>query len=110
MFFFFFKQKTAYEMVYSDWSSDVCSSDLRDRRGPRRAVRAARAREDAMLHEVANALLEEEGVAVRPLDQELPDRGELGRAAEERVEQRAGPGRGQGVDADLVVVRLARPS
>src|SRR6187397_3514353 len=28
-FFFFFKQKTAYEMVYSDWSSDVCSSDLR---------------------------------------------------------------------------------
>src|SRR3546814_10757341 len=34
--FFFFKQKTAYEMRISDWSSDVCSSDLcvldRDRR------------------------------------------------------------------------------
>src|SRR3546814_955120 len=31
MFFvFFFKQKTAYEMRISDWSSDVCSSDLRD--------------------------------------------------------------------------------
>src|SRR3546814_1796856 len=29
-FFFFFKQKTAYEMRISDWSSDVCSSDLRD--------------------------------------------------------------------------------
>src|SRR3546814_2870640 len=29
MFFFFFKQKTAYEMRISDWSSDVCSSDLR---------------------------------------------------------------------------------
>src|SRR3546814_2590593 len=28
-FFFFFKQKTAYEMRMSDWSSDVCSSDLR---------------------------------------------------------------------------------
>src|SRR3546814_10427633 len=28
MFFFFFKQKTAYEMRISDWSSDVCSSDL----------------------------------------------------------------------------------
>src|SRR3546814_4980327 len=28
--FFFFKQKTAYEMRISDWSSDVCSSDLRD--------------------------------------------------------------------------------
>src|SRR3546814_9323665 len=28
MWFFFFKQKTAYEMRISDWSSDVCSSDL----------------------------------------------------------------------------------
>src|SRR3546814_2323189 len=28
VFFFFFKQKTAYEMRISDWSSDVCSSDL----------------------------------------------------------------------------------
>src|SRR3546814_15286684 len=28
MFFFFFKQKTAYELRISDWSSDVCSSDL----------------------------------------------------------------------------------
>src|SRR3546814_4667288 len=31
--FFFFKQKTAYEMRISDWSSDVCSSDLLDQRG-----------------------------------------------------------------------------
>src|SRR3546814_3349276 len=30
MVFFFFKQKTAYEMRISDWSSDVCSSDLKD--------------------------------------------------------------------------------
>src|SRR3546814_21160386 len=28
IYFFFFKQKTAYEMRISDWSSDVCSSDL----------------------------------------------------------------------------------
>src|SRR3546814_12200060 len=28
LFFFFFKQKTAYDMRISDWSSDVCSSDL----------------------------------------------------------------------------------
>src|SRR3546814_12218745 len=28
LFFFFLKQKTAYEMRISDWSSDVCSSDL----------------------------------------------------------------------------------
>src|SRR3546814_15759694 len=30
LMFFFFKQKTAYEMRISDWSSDVCSSDLID--------------------------------------------------------------------------------
>src|SRR3546814_7857586 len=36
--FFFFKQKTAYEMRISDWSSDVCSSDLRAR--PRLAQQA----------------------------------------------------------------------
>src|SRR3546814_4284602 len=30
-YFFFFKQKTAYEMRISDWSSDVCSSDLLQR-------------------------------------------------------------------------------
>src|SRR3546814_18625999 len=33
---FFFKQKTAYEMRISDWSSDVCSSDLRTRALDRR--------------------------------------------------------------------------
>src|SRR3546814_8754681 len=32
--FFFFKQKTAYEMRISDWSSDVCSSDLQTGRWP----------------------------------------------------------------------------
>src|SRR3546814_4473668 len=37
---FFFKQKTAYEMRISDWSSDVCSSDLgRGGRHPRRRSR-----------------------------------------------------------------------
>src|SRR3546814_4903602 len=33
LLFFFFKQKTAYEMRISDWSSDVCSSDLGGLRG-----------------------------------------------------------------------------
>src|SRR3546814_11927496 len=39
--FFFFKQKTAYEMRISDWSSDVCSSDLGSRQlsGDRRIDR-----------------------------------------------------------------------
>src|SRR5213082_3624675 len=32
MFFFFFKQKTAYDIVSGDWSSDVCSSDLANHR------------------------------------------------------------------------------
>src|SRR3546814_1392866 len=40
-FFFFFKQKTAYEMRISDWSSDVCSSDLDE--GGRLAVGGDRA-------------------------------------------------------------------
>src|SRR3546814_1990625 len=38
VFFFFFKQKTAYEMRISDWSSDVCSSDLRYSEYDRRPV------------------------------------------------------------------------
>src|SRR3546814_7010200 len=47
--FFFFKQKTAYEMRISDWSSDVCSSDLRAPRGstspkPRATAPLARGR------------------------------------------------------------------
>src|SRR3546814_4486938 len=37
LLFFFFKQKTAYDMLISDWSSDVCSSDL-----PARAPAQAR--------------------------------------------------------------------
>src|SRR3546814_14665675 len=40
-FVFFFKQKTAYEMRISDWSSDVCSSDL-DAGAGARATRARR--------------------------------------------------------------------
>src|SRR3546814_9774662 len=34
LLFFFFKQKTAYEMRISDWSSDVCSSDLASEQPP----------------------------------------------------------------------------
>src|SRR3546814_7937719 len=46
MFVFFFKQKTAYEMRISDWSSDVCSSDL-----PRQKKREAR--QEAQRHALA---------------------------------------------------------
>src|SRR3546814_5510915 len=38
MLFFFFKQKTAYEMRISDWSSDVCSSDLQRIDAARRRI------------------------------------------------------------------------
>src|SRR3546814_17572670 len=78
-FFFFFKQKTAYEMRISDWSSDVCSSDL----GPyrRRPISMAAARMsdlgDAVYRERAAAQAERggaarqgeayRGAAVRPL-------------------------------------------
>src|SRR3546814_8620290 len=39
--FFFFKQKTAYEMRISDWSSDLCSSDLPHAAGRARPTRKA---------------------------------------------------------------------
>src|SRR3546814_14009445 len=42
--FFFFKQKTAYEMRISDWSSDVCSSDLSPRRTSDQGLRVDRHR------------------------------------------------------------------
>src|SRR3546814_7966342 len=45
---FFFKQKTAYEMRISDWSSDVCSSDLSEgRQGRRQQGRSRRDQEEA---------------------------------------------------------------
>src|SRR3546814_6470547 len=53
--FFFFKQKTAYEMRISDWSSDVCSSDLGDGHATKYdAVVAAGG--DGTIGEVANGL------------------------------------------------------
>src|SRR3546814_8203464 len=45
--FVFFKQKTAYEMRISDWSSDVCSSDLRGLKQHQFGFRIERVREDA---------------------------------------------------------------
>src|SRR3546814_1419922 len=49
--FFFFKQKTAYEMRISDWSSDVCSSDLVE--------------SEALVGAVGQPLIEAEAVAFR---------------------------------------------
>src|SRR3546814_9092785 len=40
--FFFFKQKTAYDMRISDWSSDVCSSDLLTQPNPFETVKVVK--------------------------------------------------------------------
>src|SRR3546814_18859073 len=55
LYFFFFKQKTAYEMRISNWSSDVCSSDLVGRPGlaeilPGQHVDPARAEQRPQRH------------------------------------------------------------
>src|SRR3546814_6118489 len=65
--FFFFKQKTAYEMRISDWSSDVCSSDLIKFGFPIGTAKAAIARgAHVHSHNMATALSAEGGHAYRP--------------------------------------------
>src|SRR3546814_4846054 len=87
-FFFFFKQKTAYEMRISDWSSDVCSSDLllpgrtdagRDAGAARNACAAGRRERRGRAEDGALRL----GRRARPLP--LPDR-----AGRRDVRQRSG--------------------
>src|SRR3546814_18107331 len=77
MFFFFFcKQKTAYEMRISDWSSDVCSSDLHGK-----GSRLCR-REDAGVDAAEDDDRDHEGI---PDDPDRPQP-EIGRAScRERV-------------------------
>src|SRR3546814_1340274 len=53
--FFFFKQKTAYDMRISDWSSDVCSSDLLDVADATTALDIATARINDRTVEVGEA-------------------------------------------------------
>src|SRR3546814_5879087 len=70
-FFFFFKQKTAYEMRISDWSSDVCSSDLPqvDRIAGLRPALAA----DAQIQRRADA-----GAPAQMHRAEIPEKSERG--------------------------------
>src|SRR3546814_5929218 len=60
---FFFKQKTAYEMRISDWSSDVCSSDLQDNGFQRqdRRSRGAAGRSSAALSRAGQQLATRNG-------------------------------------------------
>src|SRR3546814_1463333 len=80
MIFFFFKQKTAYEMRISDWSSDVCSSDLACR-GTARQGEANRGKgcfpsQNSNLHRQATALNIRRGHCNNPMarssDKERP--------------------------------------
>src|SRR3546814_18563567 len=63
--FFFFKQKTAYEMRISDWSSDVCSSDLDAARDAER-VRVARELHDVAGHKLTALTLNLRALAADP--------------------------------------------
>src|SRR3546814_1139835 len=81
-FYFLFKQKTAYEMRISDWSSDVCSSDLV-------VVLVHEERDPRILREVAEALQVVRGLGlVVDGDDDLVSRGcacsGVGRRSEER--------------------------
>src|SRR3546814_1646679 len=59
--FFFFKQKTEYEMRISDWSSDVCSSDLVENEARAREVAAYR-QSEALKKRTAQAPVSLEGM------------------------------------------------
>src|SRR3546814_5581380 len=72
-FFFCFKQKTAYEMRISDWSSDVCSSDLLDDRRHRLQGRVPREQDPGVLAHLGDETVDQ-GTARRL----GVDRGEMG--------------------------------
>src|SRR3546814_3130176 len=83
MFLFFFKQKTAYEMRISDWSSDVCSSDLHvEHSSVANAVGAAIAQVSGEVDRVFNGLTRDQALT------------EARRLAEERAVHRSEERRG----------------
>src|SRR3546814_2729876 len=73
LFFLLFKQKTAYEMRISDWSSDVCSSDLTQR-----------------VERVCYGRIVEAAVARGPLDREERDHDDVQRHRDRSEERRVG--------------------
>src|SRR3546814_3754581 len=81
--FFFFKQKTAYEMRISDWSSDVCSSDLE---GDRRAVGDRAADDQSRYRRSVDA----QEPAVRSVPQAVRERCRGARGEQRSEERRVG--------------------
>src|SRR3546814_7051348 len=71
-FVFFFKQKTAYEMRISDWSSDVCSSDLREDAEDRTPARPNQGRGPAIVEKPAERTLRRQKRAGRLHDGSRP--------------------------------------
>src|SRR3546814_17123320 len=109
LLFFFFKQKTAYEMRISDLSSDVCSSDLR-RRAPARGDALYRADlRSAFLDRPRQNLL-----SIEPLHRE-PDRLSRGQRPPRNLARRTGAAtnrrarRRTGRSSVAAQPRLARP-
>src|SRR3546814_10841371 len=74
--FFFYKQKTAYEMRISDWSSDVCSSDLHI---------SGRLSDPALFDDYSRQVCERTGYDVSNAAQLQRCRSNLGRSEERRV-------------------------
>src|SRR3546814_2300068 len=99
--FFFFKQKTAYELRISDWSSDVCSSDLHGALVQHDRVVVAGAYEGdvgQVRHRAVGQVLRAHLVHAVAAARALDDQAELAAAAEARV----------GVDSVVVVAGTDR--
>src|SRR3546814_7623272 len=73
-FFFFFKQKTAYEMRISDWSSDVCSSDLlgKGSRGMSQGVTGRARQKGRVMRFIRKAMIGLAALAALPLAAQGP--------------------------------------
>src|SRR3546814_3051818 len=86
LYFFFFKQKTAYELRISDGSSDVCSSDLLEQAEAEAASAAAEARRASVAAGAARVTSDGRGVAVSsPISGRVTSRSEERRVGTECV-------------------------
>src|SRR3546814_4916158 len=88
---FFFKQKTAYEMRISDWSSDVCSSDLLAHLIALPRMIAAAGVKVAIIHRAA--FMREAGGdddAILDMRMDQPDEGEMAKMIDRSEERRVG--------------------